>query len=54
MVGIKGTMGRKPEKTSKTIAGWSCLPNKRMNLTGIPLRSIPAGYPYRYKLRKRK
>jgi hypothetical protein len=23
------------------------LPNHRMNLTGIPLRSIPAGYPQR-------
>jgi hypothetical protein len=22
------------------------LPNQRINLTGIPLRSIPAGYPY--------
>jgi hypothetical protein len=22
-------------------------PNNRMNLTGIPLRSIPAGYPRR-------
>ncbi len=23
------------------------MPNKRMNLTDIPLRSIPVGYPYR-------
>ena len=23
------------------------MPNNRMNLTGIPLRSIPAGYPQR-------
>ena len=41
-----GMVKRCSESGCITIAAYS-MPNTRMNLTGIPLRSIPAGYPQR-------